>query len=114
MASHPTSSLLPTVAVIHFTLTGRTIRVEGETVTAAKLFESLSRVQNIPYKVSYTLLEKAKEIKDSFKSEGNEIMAGLMSLKYGIGEVGWLDENDDSQFEFKPETVEEIFKRVTQ
>jgi len=92
----------------------RTIRVAGETLTAAKLFEILSRVQNIPYEVRYTPLAKAKEIEEKYEREGNESMTQLMSLKYGIGELGWLDKNDNSQFDFKPETVEETFKRLSQ
>lgn len=39
-------------------------------------------------------------------------MAFVMNLKYAIAEQGWLDENDDAKFDFKPETVEETFKRL--
>ncbi len=90
----------------------RELRVQGETVTAKDLFSTLSKVQNIPYEVGYTPLAKAREIEGNFEKEGNAVMAGLMNLKHAVGARGWLDGNDDGQFDFKPETVEETFKRV--
>jgi hypothetical protein len=70
-------------------------------------------VQDIPYKVGYTPVSKAKEMEEHFDKEGNAYLAGIFNLRYALGSRAYLDENDDGKFDFKPETVEETFKRLT-
>jgi hypothetical protein len=95
----------------------RTLRVQGSTCTFQGLVDALGAARGVKYETQYLDPAEAKEKEEQARLAGDEEVEMQCSIRpliasgFGVadGEGKGLD---NALFDFRPETVEETFKRV--
>jgi hypothetical protein len=96
---------------------GRTLRVQGSTCTFQGLVDALGAARRVKYETQYLDPTEVKEKEEQARLAGDEgaemqcSIRPLIASRFGVadGEGKGLD---NAIFDFKPETLEETFKRV--
>jgi hypothetical protein len=95
----------------------RTLRVQGSTCTFQGLVDALGAASGVKYETKYLDPAEAKEKEEQARLDGDEgaemqwSIRPLIASGFGVAD-GEGQGLDNALFDFRPETVEETFKRV--
>lgn len=94
----------------------RTIRVCGSSQPFSALVDALSKASGRKYSVTYLDPAGAAEKQEQARLAGDELGEAMWSIRplvaSGYGVADGTGELDNGLFDFRPETVEETFRRV--